>query len=161
IVAQVARRLGVTEDEAAEYDERGEGTLARILASMRSFEPSIPVPPPATWASDEQLYREALRQTVEAACEAGQVVIVGRGAQVLLRDRRDVLHVRILAPLEARIAYVMRREGLERSQALARIQRKDRDRTRYMQAAHRVSPADAQLYDLSINTAVLDLDAAV
>lgn len=160
IVAQVARRLGVPEDEAEQYDERGEGLLVRLLAGMRSYEPSIPVPPP-TATSDEQRYREALRQTVEGACGAGHVVIVGRGAQVLLRDRRDVLHVRIVAPLEARIAYVMRREGLERAQAQARIQMKDRDRLRYMQATHHVNPADPLLYDLTINTAVLELDAAV
>lgn len=160
IVAQVARRLGVPEDEAKQYDERGEALLVRLLAGMRSYEPSIPVPPPAP-VSDEQRYREALHQTVEATCEAGHVVIVGRGAQVLLRDRQDVLHARLVAPLEARIAYVMRREGLERSQAQARIQMKDRDRMRYMQAAHRVTPADPLLYDLTINTAVLDLDTAV
>ncbi|HEU5437867.1 MAG TPA: cytidylate kinase-like family protein [Ktedonobacterales bacterium] len=160
IVAQVARRLGVPEDEAEQYDERGEGLLMRLLAGMRSYEPTIPVPPPMA-ISDEQRYRDALRQTVEAACDEGHVVIVGRGAQVLLRDRRDVLHVRLVAPLEARIVYVMRREGLERGPAQARIQMKDRDRMRYMQAAHRVTPTDALLYDLTINTAVLDLEAAV
>lgn len=34
----------------------------------------------------------------------GHLVIAGRGAQVLLANRRDVLHMRVVAPLEARIA---------------------------------------------------------
>lgn len=160
IVAQVARALGVPEEEAEEYDERGESIFARMLAGMRSYEPAIPVPGVAGLETDEQRYRDALRETVKAACEQGHTVIVGRGAQVLLAGRRDVLHVRIVAPLEARITYVMRREGLNRAQAQARIQLKDRDRQRYLAAAHHINPDDALLYDLVVNTAVLDLNAA-
>lgn len=34
------------------------------------------------------------------------IVIVGRGGQAILKDKPDVLHVRIEAPLEARILRV-------------------------------------------------------
>lgn len=161
IVAQVAAALGVPEAEAEEYDERGESIFARMLAGMRSYEPAIPVPGAAGLETDEQRYRQALREAVVAACHQGHTVIVGRGSQALLADRRDVLHVRIVAPLEGRITYVMRREGLNRAQAQARIQMKDRDRQRYLAAAHHINPDDTQRYDLVINTSVLDLDAAV
>ncbi len=160
IVAQVAHALGVPEAEAEEYDERGESIFARMLAGMRSYEPAIPVPGVVGLESDEQRYRHALREVVGAACEQGNTVIVGRGAQALLASRHDVLHVRIVAPLEERITYVMRREGLNRAQAKARIQMKDRDRYRYLAEAHHVNPDDALLYDLVVNTGVLDLDAA-
>jgi len=60
-------------------------------------------------------------------------VIVGRGGQVLLADRRDVLHVRVVAPLEHRVVYVALREGLDMDTARARVQAKDRARGRYMQ----------------------------
>lgn len=161
IVAQVAAALGVPESEAEEYDERGESIFARMLAGMRSYEPAIPVPGAAGLETDEQRYRQALREAVKAACEQGHTVIVGRGSQMLLAGRRDVLHVRIVAPLEGRIVYVMRREGLNRAQAQARIQMKDRDRQRYLAAAHHINPDDTKLYDVVINTAVLDLDTAV
>jgi len=36
---------------------------------------------------------------ITAAAIAGHVVIVGRGGQVLLADKRDVLYVRVVAPL--------------------------------------------------------------
>jgi cytidylate kinase len=71
------------------------------------------------------------------------------------------LHARIVAPLQSRIAYVMQREGLDSAAAQARIQLKDRDRLRYLQAQHNVSPADAHLYDIVVNTGILDLDSAV
>jgi cytidylate kinase len=88
-------------------------------------------------------------------------VIVGRGGQVLLADRRDVLHVRVVAPLEQRSAYVVRREGLDTDTARKRVQEKDHARTRYMQTQFHRQPDDAHLYDVVINTAILDLDSAV
>ncbi len=98
---------------------------------------------------------------MQDAYEAGQVVIVGRGGQVLLADRRDVLHVRVIAPLEERIAYVMQREGLDRGAAQARIQLKDRDRTHFLASEHHQNAQDAHLYDLVVNTGVLDLESVV
>ena len=88
-------------------------------------------------------------------------MIVGRGAQVLLADRREVLHLRIVAPLSVRITYVMHREGLDHPAAQERIQRKDRDRARFLRTEHQQNPEDAHLYDLVVNTGVLDLDSTV
>jgi cytidylate kinase len=89
------------------------------------------------------------------------VVIVGRGGQVLLAGKRDVLHIRVVAPLELRVAYVAHREGLSLEAARLRVQAKDRARTRYMQTQYHCQHEDPHLYDLVIDTAVLDLDSAV
>jgi len=88
-------------------------------------------------------------------------VIVGRGGQVLLADKRDVLHIRVVAPLELRVAYVARREGLDLDAARRRVQAKDRARTRYMKTQYHCQHEDPHLYDLVIDSAVLDLDSAV
>jgi cytidylate kinase len=99
--------------------------------------------------------------TVEAAADQGHVVIIGRGSQVMLAARRDVLHVRVVAPLDRRIAYVSRREGITSEEAGLRIRWKDRDRRNYLRAEYHQVTDDPLLYDLSINTAVLNLDSAV
>ena len=102
-----------------------------------------------------------MRDIITAATTTGHVVIVGRGGQVLLADKRDVLHVRIVAPLEQCVAYVVSREGLDTEAASRRVQAKDQARTRYMQTQYRCQHEDPHLYDLVINTAVLSLDSAV
>ncbi len=107
------------------------------------------------------LYHQALSRVVEGAIAGGQVVIIGRGSQVILAGRRDVMHVRIVAGLKHRIAYVMKREGLDRASALNRIQVKDQDRMRYLQSYYHRRPDDTALYDLAINTSIIDLDSAV
>lgn len=161
IVSQVAHELDITESEAEEYDERVESTVSLILNSMRSIHPAMFAVAPTPLSTDTATYREALTKVVDAASATRHVVIVGRGAQVILADRRDVLHVRIVAPLEKRIEYVEKREGLDTVSARSRIQLKEHDRARYLQTEYRRHPDDAHLYDIVINTGILNLDSAV
>lgn len=161
VVVEVANALGVSEAEAEAHDERVEGLASRILSSLQLVEPIMLVGSTNIPEADERRYRDALFNVVEAAVTQGHVVIVGRGSQMLLAERRDVFHARIITPLQLRIAYVMQREGLNQTDARSRIQMKDRDRIRYLQAEHHQSPEDAHLYDLVINTGVIDLDSAV
>jgi CMP/dCMP kinase len=151
IVAQVAHALGITPEEAEARDEHAEGFVARVLNTIQLATPAALVPvavSPVPPALQEQAYREALRYVVETAANASHAVIVGRAGQVLLAQQRDVLHVRIVAPLKQRITYVARREGLDEASAQVRVQLKDRDRTRYLQMQYQHSVDDPLLYDL-------------
>src|SRR5947209_6053561 len=164
IVAQVAHELGITAEEAEARDERVEGFIARVLSTFQHAAPAALVPavvPPVSPDFEEHAYREALHRVVETAANTGHAVIVGRAGQVLLAARRDVLHVRIVAPLKQRITYVALREGMDEATAQLRIQLKDRDRVRYLQMQYHRSVDDPLLYDLVLNTGVLDLDSAV
>ncbi len=165
LVAQVARELGITERTAEAHDEYTEGFIARLLSRQAVY----PLTPAVEYAAEltpyhhaeEHRYQETLRHVVETAADSGQVVIIGRASQVILAQRRDVLHVRVVAPFQARIAYVAVREGLDEASARARVELKDRDRSRYLQTVYHHHVDDPMLYDLVINTGVLSLDKAV
>ncbi len=161
IVVRVAQELGVSVEEAEAQDEYSESIASRILSSLQAMQPTLSVISPLPATTDTLSYQEALRHVVEGAVASGHVVIVGRGSQVLLGQRRDVLHVRIVAPLEQRITYVMRREGVTYDDARVRIQVKDQDRMRYIQSVHHRRSDDALLYDITLNTGVLSLDQVV
>jgi len=176
VIEQAASELGVYETDISRHDEEYvEGTLSRILNGIRNLTVAAFIPnasgalsPPATpFAAsrpsppNERAYHETMQQVVRAAAKTGHVVIVGRGGQFLLADRRDMLHLRVVAPLELRVAYVARREEPNRDAARRRVQEKDRARDRNMQAQFHRKPDDPDLYDLVINTAVLDLDRIV
>jgi cytidylate kinase len=161
VVAQVARELGISEEEAGHKDERVDGFITRALRSMLLAYPSAEEGTPPDLPDPEGAYHEALCRVLENAADEGKVVIVGRGAHALLTDRRDVLRMLITAPLPERVAYVARREGLDERAARERIQRKDADRRRYVQTHYHMQPGEAMQYDLCINTAVLSLDDAV
>jgi|SRR5947209_3983973 len=150
IVEQAARQLGTHKAVVEAHDEKAGGVLAQL------FQWPYPTPP-----AEKQAYYEMLRRVVLEAANTGHAVIVGRGAQVLLADRRDVLHVRMVAPLEQRVAYVVRREGLDTDTARTRAQQKESDRIRYYQTQFQCQPDDPHLYDLVFNTAILTLDNIV
>ncbi|GLV58372.1 cytidylate kinase [Dictyobacter sp. S3.2.2.5] len=159
-VVRIAHMLGVSEYEVEQQDEYSQGTIARILSSMRSIDPALLVDT-SNMNTSEEGYHQALVSVVQAVAREGHVVIVGRGSQKILERIRDVLHVRIIAPLEQRIAYVVQREGLNRDLARDRVLQKDRHRERYLQAHYRANSSDAHLYDLVLNTGVIDLDSTV
>ena len=161
VVAQVARALDVSEADAAAHDEHVDSFALRLLTGLSVLQTAAPAPGPDLLDRDSDRYDQARQTAVLAAAAAGQVVIVGRGAQVLLAGRSNVLHVRIVAPLAARLAYVMRRERLDKAAAAARISHKDHDRIRFLQTMHQHHPDDARLYDLVVNTGEIGLDGVV
>lgn len=161
VVKQIAERLGVEEEDAAAHDEHAESWVMQFLTTMQGVGPMVALPSNLSFPPTEASYTRALREVVNGAVLAGQSVIVGRGSQIILRHRRDTLHVRIVAPLEQRITYVMLRENLSRTEAQQRITQRDQERRRYLINTYRHAPDDAHLYDIALNTAVLDLDSCV
>jgi cytidylate kinase len=164
IVARVARALGIPEQQAEGRDEYVKSFIERVVSQFVSTVPAGATPVMQVALedqTDEDKYREAQRRVVETAADAGRAVIVGRASQVILAGRRDALHIRIVAPLQARIAYVVLRENLDAARAKERIHLKDGDRTRYLQTVFHRDVNDPVLYDLIMNTGVLSLDRAV
>jgi CMP/dCMP kinase len=162
IVERVASEMGTTMQEAEAYDEHAESTLSQVLGSLVYVSPLLMSgAPPQALLANEKSYCETVNKIVKAAAMHRHTVIVGRASQVLLAPLRDVLHVRVIAPFENRVAYVMQREGLERTEAQARIHAKDRDRARYLETEYHHRPDDMHLYDLVLDTTTLGLDNAV
>jgi cytidylate kinase len=161
IIERTARELGTSTQEAEAHDEYTEGRVSKVLNSMLYLYPaSMVIAPPEAFLSDEE-YRNTVNRVVRSAATHGHVVIVGRASQVILADLRDVLHVRVIAPFEKRVAYVMQREGLDQHAAESRIHLKDHDRARHLQMEYHQILEDAHLYDLVLNTSQLDLESAV
>ncbi|HEY7976138.1 MAG TPA: cytidylate kinase-like family protein, partial [Ktedonobacterales bacterium] len=151
VVQQIAQRLGVEEEDAAAHDEHAESWVMQFLTTMQGVGPMVALPSNLSFPPTEASYTRALRDVVHGAVLAGQTVIVGRGSQIILRERRDTLHVRIVAPLELRIAYVALRENLTRAAAQQRILQRDQERRRYLAATYRAVPDNAHLYDVTLN----------
>jgi cytidylate kinase len=97
-------------------------------------------------------YQELVRNAILNFAETGKAVIVGRGGQVILRERRDALHVRVVASVSTRVRNLMARHEISEDEAAAQIRESDRDRARYLKRYHGVDWNDPQLYHLVLNT---------
>jgi cytidylate kinase len=162
IVERVALEMGTSIEQAEAHDERTEGFLARAFNNLQFLEPAYLAGASSdAFLANEETYLGTVRRIVSAAVAQGHVVIVGRGSQVLLAEQRDILHVRIIAPFEKCVAYVMQREGIDRAAAESRIKMKDHDRMKHLETAFHRKSDDAHLYDIVLNTSFLNLDSAV
>ena len=95
IPAQVAGRLGVPVEEAEANDETITRGLWRLVRSLGTMPDPVGGALPTATLPDERAYRlQTERVLGEIAAGQGGVVL-GRAAAMVLRDREDVLHVRL------------------------------------------------------------------
>lgn len=168
IAATVAEMLGITVEQIRMHYEQAFTLPDRFLLSMRHATSTAM----ECWAGQsavtllpeiqERLYHKVLGEVIEARARGGQQVIVGHGAQALLAGWPDVLHVRLVAPLEQRVRYAMHHECQE-NEARARVflRRKDRRLAHYIRSQYHRDLNDPLLYDLVLNSATLDREDQV
>ena len=115
----------------------------------------------ANWQNQGQKFFNAMQIVIYEAAREGNVVIVGRGGQVLLKGIPGVLHVRIIAPLQDRIQRLMAK-GQESEKELSRIvKQSDRESGGFVRGFLDADWESSELYDLTINTRYLSSDLSV
>ena len=92
--------------------------------------------------------------------EKGPCVIVGRNADYILKDRKDVLHTYIHADLDFRADRIVRLYGESEKSPIARLQEKDKRRKLNYQHYTGRTWGDANNYDISLNTGVIGVEKA-
>lgn len=98
-------------------------------------------------------------RTVLAVAARGQAVIVGRGAGFVL-PAASTLHVRVIAPLDARVAYMAQHLRLTLREATEEVRARDERRARFLDAALATDSADLTAYDLVVNSDRLGAESA-
>jgi cytidylate kinase len=142
LLNRAARQAGAPEVALAEIDELG---LLGVRPSARAL----------------RLYRQTVETIIHEMADTGNLLLVGRGGQIVLAGRPGVLHVRVTAPREQRVAQVQMRCGVPAEVAAARVDASDRARAGYLRRHYGVRWDDPARYDLALNTAHMDVETAV
>ena len=106
-------------------------------------------------------FLHAIQTAIYDLAQRDQVVIVGRGGQVLLRNLPGTLHVRIFAPFDLRVKRLVWSKRADEKYAVRMLRQIDHDSAGYIQSFFRADWNDASLYDLLINTENLSQTTAV
>lgn len=182
-IDQAAMECGVPEIALHELGYEGRrGLMQRLLDALKTS-PAIPptiemqrresigplaVPPRGIFTPAMPLLSVAMEEyvrivglVIQNMAREGNVLIVGRGSQILLRDNPEALHVKIVAPLAYRVEKLMSLEGLSQREATQRILASDGARAEYLRRYYGVNWLDPQLYDLVINTGRITIQTAV
>jgi cytidylate kinase len=106
-----------------------------------------------TWKGEDPAVLNLARVVLALAAQ-GQVVLIGRGAGCIL-PRATTLNVRVVAPLEERIAYMGQWLRLGRAEAAERVRLRDERRTEFVTRNFGGEPAEVHQYDLVLNSSYL------
>ncbi len=183
-INRAAEQAGVPQIALAELEREGERSLAdqvlKALQAMPSLSPVgewggaypdfpgllfpftgifSPTVPPLSSSLDG--YVRMVDLVIRGLAREGNVLIVGRGGQVLLRKHPKAVHVQIVAPFEYRVRVLMERHGWDKRTARQRIRASDRARFDYVRRYHDADWLDATLYHLTLNTGRLPIAVAV
>lgn len=95
---------------------------------------------------------QAESEIVNKIADKGNCVIVGRCADYVLRDRKNVLNIFVYASLENRIERISKLYGDELKNPKSFIQRYDKDRSAYYDYYTDKKWGDAKSYHLCVNS---------
>jgi len=74
---------------------------------------------------DSDSFQKMVKRVIIKLADRGNVVIMGRGAQCILKDHPNALHLKLYAPLEKRIEYVANKENINHKIARKKIEEVD------------------------------------
>ena len=160
VVDAVAQRLGLPRAEVSARDERVPSIVERMATTLSLATPeSMPVIPDAPLPTEELLVH-VTRRVIEEAVQRGPAVFVGRGAQSLLAQRADALHVFCHAPLAFLVEYSIQRDHLAAHDAERHVQEVNRQREQYVKRHWSRNWRNPENYHLCVNTAWLGVEGS-
>jgi len=108
------------------------------------------------WPAD---YLKHLTRVIGTIGAFGNVIIVGRGANFILPQEKT-FKVRIIAPLELRIKYIMDDSGYTRAEAEQYVVKRENNGKAFIRKYYNVDVADPKYYDIIINTEKISIGQA-
>ena len=97
--------------------------------------------------------------TIRRLAEAGSCVFVGRCADYVLRDFKNVVNVFITANMDDRISEIRKRKECTEAEAMKLIESGEKGRSTYYNYYTGKKWGDSSSYDLCVNTSLLGLEA--
>ena len=161
IVDAIAERSGLTRAEVTAQDERVPSLVERLASALSLGSPEMlpPVPTGPVETTEERIVAVTQR-VIEEAVQAGPAVFVGRGAQCLLAEREDALHVFCYAPKAALRKYAMDTFRVGQDEADKMIAEQNKQRDQYVRRHWNRNWLAHENYHLCVNTAWLGIDGA-
>lgn len=141
-IGAVLSEHGFSATDVDKYDEKNPSLLQHLSIQKKMFE-------------------HLIRAAVYEFASRGNVVIVGRGSQVILKDIPGTLHIRVIAPYETRVNRLMEQKGNGKKNVQWVIQQSDYNSSGYIHTYFQADWDDSELYDMVLNTRTMTLNNCV
>jgi len=188
ILAEASRRSGAPIEAVALKDERAAGgrerlgrffqtfleksaaagsagdpflgpTGVEVLLSKSMAEAAQPTESGAQELDDKR-YVELITEVIQDLAQGGNVVLIGRGSHVILKELPNSIHVFVVSSQEERFRQTEIREGLPPEAAAKFVKETESQRVAYYKKLFKVDAQDPDLFHLFLNSDRLGTDHA-
>ncbi len=162
IIERVAHEARVSPNWVKSIENEAGGTLLRYISGMGPFRKNYVdrISEHGKGYIDERIYVNLLHKIIGRMAEDGDMVIIGRGGQYILKDHPNAVHILMLADLAHRITFLEKQYGLSRKQAALVVEKQDKRRRNLYRCFGREDYDDPNLYHFVFNMNKLDIDTA-
>jgi len=161
VIDQLARKEKVSPDWLKAVEQEACSKLLGAISSVASTGLFYRSPSPEAEGYERKRYIEFLTRLMEAMADKGGYVIVGRGAQFVLRHHPKAVHIMLAAEYEDRVRFLMQTYSVSLEEAKASIREKERQRASVASNIFQSDINDVNLYHVALNTSLVPFDWAV
>jgi cytidylate kinase len=112
-------------------------------------------------AGGKGTFLETLTKRLTDYLEDNSAVLVGFGSQMIFKDSRDALHLRIMAPKDVRVLRAKKQYRVSHEEAERILETADKKHRKFVTTVFEADLSDPALYNLIINTATLSVEESV
>jgi cytidylate kinase len=151
LTQEIARLANCRQSDVELHEERRDPLYRRLLKSfaLGSYEGNLGVYPIETLDADS--LAKLSERVVRQVADTGNCVIVGRGAQHFLQERKDTLRFFLYAPKEDKVRRLIA-EGNTPQHAEALVDTVDRERAAFIRNYFHVEWPNLPIYHAMLNT---------
>jgi hypothetical protein len=91
------------------------------------------------------------KEVIRYFARAGNTIIIGRGGVAVTQNFPNTIHVRLIAPMEFKVANLMKSIGLSESEATERITERQGERNKFIKHFTHLDLSDPGLYHLILS----------
>lgn len=136
-------------EEVAKHHELAEEIFASLGKKPRFLDEMISTLS-TRWKSEKDYYRLLCRQIVSLA-SGGNVIIIGRGSPIITQQLDNCYHFRMYASHEFKVRSIARRAGIPVQEAEHLVERKQRERDKFIRDFLDRDAKDLSIYHLVFN----------
>jgi len=132
MIKEVARVMKASHKQIRDFEKRGTTKLLKFLDKLVSPDFITRLVADSYVNIDEKSYVDAVTSIIKGLYSEGDMVIIGRGSQFILKGYEDAYHILLVGDLKYRIRFLMDKYHLTEGQAQKAIKRADETRSRFL-----------------------------
>ncbi len=132
MIKEVASKIGASPGQVLAFEKTGGSKLMKFLDRIVSKDFIDRLISDKYAYVDEKGYVDVVKGIIQDLYWQGNVIIIGRGSQFILKDHEGAFHILLVQSLEPRIHFVMEEYKLGRHEAEKVIRIRDQSRKQFL-----------------------------